>query len=101
MILLCGIPSEPPLRLVAERLAEIGAPAVMFNQRRFAACSIALEVCGGQIGGELAMADQRYPLSGFRAAFSRMMDDRILPELEGAAEDSPLRARCRGTPSRP
>ena len=39
MILLCGIPSEPPLRLVAERLEAAGAQAVMFNQRRFADCA--------------------------------------------------------------
>jgi len=96
MILLCGIPSEPPLRLVAERLEAAGARVVMFNQRRFSDCAISLEVRGGRIAGELSLADARYSLADFGAAFSRTMDDRMLPELEGEAEDSPLRARCRG-----
>jgi hypothetical protein len=36
MILLCGIPSETPLAMVAQQLTGLGAPFVMFNQRRFA-----------------------------------------------------------------
>ena len=44
MILLCGIPSEPPLALARAALADAGAPVLMFNQRRFAACDVELEV---------------------------------------------------------
>ena len=47
MIVLCGIPTERPLELVAERLDEIGAPYVVFNQRRFAECALSLDVDGG------------------------------------------------------
>ena len=35
MILLCGIPSETPLRLVREQLEEHHAPYILFNQREF------------------------------------------------------------------
>ena len=96
MILLCGIPSEAPLRLVAEQLEKAGAQVIMFNQRRFADCAISLEICGARVGGELSLSGARYPLVDFRAAYSRVMDDRMLPELEGEAEDSQLRACCRG-----
>ncbi len=68
----------------------------MLSQRRFGECAIALDVSQGRIGGALTVAGNGYPLSEFRAAYLRLMDDRSLPELDGEPEDSPLRYRCRG-----
>jgi len=95
MILLCGIPSETPLRMVTDRLADRGAKFVLLNQRTFADCSIAFEVTGGEVTGELRIGPTTYRLEDFRAAYSRMMDDRCLPELAREPENSPLRVRCR------
>lgn len=96
MILLCGILSEPPLKLVADRLREAGAEVLALNQRRFGQCAISLEISQGKIGGVLDVAGTAYPLSQFRGAYLRLMDDLALPELDGETEDSPLGRRCRG-----
>lgn len=96
MILLCGIPSEAPLRMIALRLQEIGADFVLFNQRDFARCDLWFEIVNGEITGELKMQDCTLRLEDFTGVYPRLMDDRLLPELAGEAEDSPLRAFCRG-----
>jgi len=68
MILVCGIPSETPLRLVTSGLREIGADFVLFNQRQFADCEIWFEV-GSQLAGseavrgELRIHDRTYGIS--------------------------------------
>ena len=95
MILLCGIPSETPLRMVTDRLENRDANFLLLNQRDFASCSIGFEVACGMVTGELRIGDANYKLEDFRAAYSRLMDDRCLPELAGEPEDSPLRVRCR------
>ncbi len=95
MILLCGIPSETPLRLVTDRIESAGAPFVMLNQREFADCDIAFEIDAAGVRGELRIKDQVYPLEEFHAVFQRLMDDRNLPELEREPPSSPLRTRCR------
>lgn len=95
MILLCGIPSESPLRMVTARLEEMEAEFVMLNQRKFAECDVWFEIDGGKVRGELSIGGCRFPLEEFTAVYPRMMDDRLLPELEGEPADSPLRAQCR------
>lgn len=95
MILVCGIPSETPLRMVTSALEEMGAPFVVFNQRQFAACDVWFEIHRRQIRGELRIAGRSYPLQEFTAVYSRMMDDRLLPELADEPPDSPMRKFCR------
>ncbi|HMD17730.1 MAG TPA: ATP-grasp domain-containing protein [Terriglobales bacterium] len=95
MILVCGIPSETPLRMVTSRLEETGTPFVVFNQREFANCEIWLEVNHGEIGGELRIGERTYPLQEFVGVYPRMMDDRCLPELSDEPPDSSLRSYCR------
>ncbi len=95
MILLCGIPSETPLRMVTAHLEDIGAPFVLFNQRKFADCDIWFEVSGGDVGGELRIEREVYKLEDFSAVYPRLMDDRFLPELTEESPDSMLRKRCR------
>jgi hypothetical protein len=95
MILLCGIPSETPLRLTVDRLKSLAAPFVIFNQRDFWDSEIAFEVAGGRISGELRIKKRTYSLETFGAVYSRMMDDRHLPELAAEPPESPLRNYCR------
>lgn len=96
MILLCGIPSETPLRMVTDRLDEAGAKYVMVNQREFADCDIWFEVNASGVKGELKIFDRVHKLEDFRSAYQRLMDDTCLPELENEPEKSALRRRCRG-----
>jgi hypothetical protein len=95
MILLCGIPSETPLRLTVDRLKSRAAPFVIFNQRDFSDSEIVFEVASGRISGELRIKERTYSLETFGAVYSRMMDDRHLPELAAEPPESPLRTYCR------
>ena len=94
MIFLCGIPSEPSLGLVVERLQELGAPHVVFHQRRFADLRLELEIEGVQVRGDLHLDGSRYRLEDFVAIYTRLMDYRFLPEFESEPLDSPSRLRC-------
>lgn len=95
MILLCGIPSETPLRMVTSRLEELGVPFVLFNQREFANCEMWFEVKDAQVAGELRIGDRTYKLQDFTGVYPRMMDDRFLPELSSEPAESSLRNCCR------
>lgn len=95
MILLCGIPSETPLRMVTTRLEELGVPFVLFNQREFAKCEMWFEVNDAQVTGELRIGDRIYKLQDFTGVYPRMMDDRFLPELSSEPSGSSLRNYCR------
>jgi hypothetical protein len=82
--------------MIASRLQDIGADFVLLNQRDFAKCDLWFEIDDGEITGELKMQDRTFRLEDFTGIYPRLMDDRVLPELMGEAEDSPLRAFCRG-----
>ncbi len=95
MILLCGIRSEPPLALVAAELDRLGAETRWFDQRRALETSLGFEVAGGGVTGELADPDGRLPLDEVRAVYLRVMDDRLLPEVEHLPPDASERAHVR------
>lgn len=81
MILLCGIPSEPPMRLVSEAAARLDVPTVTFNQREAHLTDLYYEVDDGTVDGWLEVRGTRYPLSSFSGVFVRLMDPYELPEL--------------------
>jgi hypothetical protein len=95
MILVCGIPSETPLQMVISHLEDSGAPFIVFNQRQFETSSMWFDIHNGEICGELCMGGTSYPLADIDAVYSRLMDDRLLPELTHEAPQSPLREHCR------
>lgn len=91
MILLCGIPSEAPLRLVHEAARRLGVPAVVLNQRQ--AAQIELEVdfnpsrnAPDWIWGELCTGKDQWALSAFEGVYLRLMDYQYLPEYRNAGE---------------
>lgn len=94
-VLLCGIPSESPLEMVGDRLAGLGVPVVVFNQRRFAETEVAFEVAGGGVTGVLRTRSGAFPLRDFTGVYIRLMDDALLPEVAGQPDGSPLRERSR------
>lgn len=95
MILLCGIPSEPPLGRVIREVEELGVPAVVFNQREARDCRLDFDLDDSGLRGELTLGRERHRLEDVAAVYARLMDDRILPELEDEPPDSPVRTACR------
>lgn len=96
MILLCGVPSERPLAMVAAELDALGAAYRLFNQRRVERCRLSWEVSEhGTITGALDLEGEALPLAGIGAAYVRLMDDRVLPELRDQGPDSPVRRHAR------
>jgi glutathione synthase/RimK-type ligase-like ATP-grasp enzyme len=95
MILLCGIPSESPLVRVAAALDSLGVAYRIFNQRKCAACAIDLSIAARGPHGTLRLQDETFDLQQISAAYLRFMDDRLLPELQGEPDGSPLRRHAR------
>jgi hypothetical protein len=99
MILLAGIPSEPPIALAVASAEALGLPCLVLNQRAFAFDDLDLRFAEGRCSGSLRVAGQRYPLSRFTGIYLRTMDADSLPELQAAhrtwrGEQTALRARA-------
>ena len=95
MILLCGIASEPPLRLVTERLRELGAPVTVLDQRGWEVSEIEAGVVEGRLTGMLATPSADIALESVTAVFTRLMDDGRLPDVEDEPAGSARRLACR------
>lgn len=84
MILVCGIPSEPPVRMVAEAAEAIGLECLLLNPRDSARTDLRLAVGSDGTrmvhfgpGGEL-------DLGAVTGGYVRLMDHRLLPEYRRA-----------------
>jgi glutathione synthase/RimK-type ligase-like ATP-grasp enzyme len=95
MILLCGIPSESPLAMVAEALSATGADYRVLNQRQVADCALFWQIDAGLVDGALRLGAETLRLANIRAAYVRLMDDQLLPELADEPEGSPARRHAR------
>jgi glutathione synthase/RimK-type ligase-like ATP-grasp enzyme len=95
MILLCGIPSESPLAMVADRLDAEGIDYRILNQRKVANYSISWQIEGGLVDGTLSLGSETHRLKDITSVYVRLMDDRLLPELEQEPEGSPVRRHAR------
>lgn len=95
MVVLCGIPTESPITLVRERLEEMRVPHLMLSQRRFDETGFRFEIRNGEVTGELRLDGRTWDLRQFTAVYTRLMDDRFLPELEEQPAGSHLRLRSR------
>jgi hypothetical protein len=95
VILLCGIPSERPLARVALALEACGARFLTFNQRAFADAEVLWADGETDLSGTLRIGANSCPLAEITSAYTRLIDDRQLPELRDEPEGSPRRLRCR------
>jgi hypothetical protein len=95
VILLAGIRTEPALSRVANELNDAGVPVAWFDQRHAAEASCRYRVDGKGVRGTLRFERQRLRLEDVTAVYTRLMDDRFLPELRGLPEDAPERVACR------
>lgn len=96
MIMLCGITTETPMQMLQERLEKLHAPYLMLDQRDFNRWKIHFEITRGKISGQIRTGKKVYPLEEFRAVYTRLMDDRFLPQVKNEPPDSALRRYCRG-----
>ena len=95
VVLVCGIPTEPPVALVLDALADRGTPFVVFNQRAFAETSLRVDLADGEVGGELRCGRTLVALDQVVGVYTRLMDDRQLPEWQALPEGSPGRQHGR------
>jgi len=95
MILLCGIPTEPPMALVTDELAALGAPFLFLNQRNVARWDVAMEISDDGLSGWVEVEGRSFSLADFTGIYARLMDDRELPEFKAAPEGSLFRKLCR------
>jgi hypothetical protein len=96
MILLAGIPSETPLKMVADALDAHGAKYCHVNQRDVAHYAIEWHVDGDGVSGALTLGEQMIDLGDVTSVYLRLMDDRVRPEIEALAADDPARIHARG-----
>ncbi|HZR48011.1 MAG TPA: hypothetical protein VFB06_00685 [Streptosporangiaceae bacterium] len=95
MILLAGIRTEPPLARMAAELAGLNAPVAWFDQRQAAGNACRFQIDGDGVRGTLRVDGQTLRLEDVDAVYTRLMDDRFLPELRGLPADAAERAACR------
>ena len=81
MILIAGIPTEPPVQLAIESAQEEGIPYVVFNQRQAHHYQLSLKIMNNKFIGKVHIDGVNYELEKFKGAYVRMMDHRSLPEL--------------------
>lgn len=99
MILLIGIPSEPPLAMVADALRRLRQPFEVVNQRHAARYSIALDVGSAGDGptgigptgidGALTLAGREIALSSVVGVYDRSTDPSAVPEMQGLDDGEP------------
>jgi len=80
MILLTGIPSEPPLAMVLDAADRENIPYILFNQREAQHCDIVLENKNQPDGGVIRLQEQEYRLEDLQGVYLRLMDHCHLPE---------------------
>ena len=95
MILLAGIASEPPVRMVASALDDLGQPYVIWNQRHVAQSRMDFEIRDGLVQGVMTVQGVEISLTDFTGIYVRIMDDGMLPELKALPYSSPERQYSR------
>jgi len=95
MILICGIPSEAPVRLALTAARAAGVPHVLFNQRESQQSDMHLVIDRGVVDGTLRLRETDWPLAGFSGIYARLMDYRHLPENQPQGRTPPDAARVR------
>lgn len=100
MIVLAGIPSEPPLAMVAAALDDLGETYCFWNQRRSLAMALDYEVREGAVAGVWHNDGRDIDLGSVRGVYVRLVDEAVTPELRdlppAAAERRHARALHEG-----
>lgn len=92
MILLAGLPDEPPMALVREALEDSGAPFHMFDQRGHAESEIiyGVDQTSGMLGGTLRLGDGApIDLGQITSIYHRMHGAQSFEDLAAGPSDRP------------
>lgn len=81
MILVAGIPSEPPVKLVTEAAEQAGIQYVLFNQRKAHFYQLSMKFADNRFQGLLNIDGQDYALEELSGTYIRFMDSNSLPEI--------------------
>src|SRR5258706_5782658 len=73
VILLCGIPTETPLAMVADALSALGARYCVLNQRRVSDCDMSWQIEAGSANGTLRLGEETLHLTDISAVYLRLM----------------------------
>lgn len=94
MILIAGIPTEPPVARAIEAADESGIGYALFDQREHHASDLrlSLDPVGGW-QGTLETPTGSIDLAHLSGVYVRLMDERFLPDLAKLPADAPQRAR--------
>lgn len=92
MIVIAGIPSEPPVALAIDSATRLGLDHVVVNQRDAGLLGIALDVDGTSVTGRLDLPDRTVDLDDVTGIYWRLMEPERLPE---AGPHVPAEARER------
>jgi hypothetical protein len=84
MILLTGIPTEPPVAMAAASAEALGIPCLVLNQRAFAVDDLDLRFEDGRCSGTLAAGGQAFAFDAFTGIYLRTIEADSLPELRHA-----------------
>jgi glutathione synthase/RimK-type ligase-like ATP-grasp enzyme len=81
MILITGIPSEPPAQLVTDAAEKANIPYLFFNQRNAHLYELSLKYEHNNFKGVLQIDGVDYDLFKITGMYIRMMDNYFLPEV--------------------
>jgi glutathione synthase/RimK-type ligase-like ATP-grasp enzyme len=87
MILICGIPSESPVKLLTSRLNAMGEETVIFSQRQVLDMQLHWQWKNNKPQGELSISNCDYKLDAFKGVYLRLMDHHHLPEVKGESAE--------------
>ena len=94
IVLLWGVPQDPPLASAYEALQARGCPVVLFDQRKIAGMRVDLLVkssADGKTGitGQLLFDGTAHDVASIRSLYQRPLDPTGLPSVRAAGADSP------------
>ena len=81
--------------MVARELAALGAEYRVFHQRGVQQCRLEWQVDRGVVEGTLSLDGEAIRLADIEGVYLRLMDDRLLPELDGLPADAPAHRHAR------
>jgi glutathione synthase/RimK-type ligase-like ATP-grasp enzyme len=91
VIVLAGIPSEPPIRLVAAALETTRTPYAIWNQRDVLETHVSVSWRDGRLAGRLESPKIALALENVDGVYVRLMDVDRLPEVESLAREDERR----------
>ena len=74
MILVCGIPSEPPVHAAIDAARRRGVDYAVFDQRQATANEIVLDVDRGTVNGVLVLGDETVRLDEIEGVYARLVE---------------------------